>query len=78
MVLVRNLGAPGNPELAIGAIDEQGRITLNALAGLTGATPGHIEREAAHQRALIQRRRAQDRLGQPPTPLAGRWRDRAG
>lgn len=72
VVLVRKLGAPGNPELAIGAIDEQGRITLNALAGLTGATPGHIEREAAHQRALIQRRRAQYRPGQPPTPLAGR------
>src|SRR5512139_2206216 len=34
VVLVRKLGAPGNPELAIGAIDEQGRVSLNEYAAV--------------------------------------------
>ena len=29
MILVRKLGAPGNPEHAIGAVDERGSVLLN-------------------------------------------------
>lgn len=32
VVLVRKLGAPESPELAIGAIDERGNVLLNANA----------------------------------------------
>jgi predicted phosphoribosyltransferase len=39
VVLTRKLGAPGNPELAIGAVDETGWVYVSEYAGETGATP---------------------------------------
>lgn len=75
VVLVRKIGAPGNPELALGAIDEHGRIVLtefaqaNANAGLAGAD--HLRRESERQLALIRERRARYRPGQA-SAIAGR------
>nr|WP_290666118.1 phosphoribosyltransferase family protein [Ardenticatena sp.] len=53
----RKLGAPGNPELAIGAMTERGHLILNeeALASLH-VPPDYIEREAKRQLAEIERR----------------------
>ena len=48
VVLSRKLGAPGNPELAIGAIAEDGSIELDEhVVAATGATSQYIETEKA-------------------------------
>lgn len=72
VVLVRKLGAPFNPELAIGAVDERGTIVLNEHAGWAGGTEDYVRHEAERQLALIRERRAHYRPGQTPVALAGR------
>ena len=58
VLVVRKLGAPHNPELAIGAIGPNGVISLDqdVLRALQGVPPDYIEREAASQMAEIERR----------------------
>lgn len=72
VVLVRKLGAPGNPEFAIGAVDEQGAVMLGEYAARAGANHAYVQREAQRQLALIRERRATYRPGQPSLALAGR------
>jgi predicted phosphoribosyltransferase/predicted alpha/beta-hydrolase family hydrolase len=72
VVLVRKLGAPMNPELAIGSIDEEGRVELSAHAALSGANSAYVERESRRQLDLIRERRLRYREGRPVIPLAGR------
>jgi putative phosphoribosyl transferase len=43
VVLVRKLGAPGNPQYAIGAVDESGWAYVTGAAERAGATPRYIE-----------------------------------
>jgi putative phosphoribosyl transferase len=57
VVLVRKLGAPGNPEYAIGAIDESGCSYLNPDAAWVAASPEYIERERQAQLATMRERR---------------------
>lgn len=57
VVLVRKLRAPRQPELAIGAIDENGNVRLNETASLTGGSPDYVRREAQHQFDVIRTRR---------------------
>lgn len=56
VVLVHKLGSHWNPEYAIGAIDEQGRVTVTDAAE---ADPGWLERERSRRLAELQQRRAQ-------------------
>ncbi len=72
VVLVRKLGAPGNPEFAIGAIDETGWATLGPYAEMAGADPGYIERLKAQELATIRKRRAQYSPLHPPIDPQGR------
>lgn len=72
VVLVRKLGAPGNPELAIGAIDERGEVTLNENAGWVGADDSYVHRESDRQLALIRERSMRYRAGRPAQPVVGR------
>ncbi len=72
VVLVRKLGAPGNPEFAIGAIDETGWATLGPYAVMAGADAGYIERIKARELETIRRRRAQYSPLHPPIDPAGR------
>lgn len=72
VVLVRKLGAPLDPEFAIGAVDEQGAVTLGEHPGWAGATNGYVQREAQRQLELIRSRRQSYRPGRPATALAGR------
>jgi putative phosphoribosyl transferase len=66
VVIARKIGAPGNPELAVGAVAEDGDPYLKdeGLA-LTGASGAYITDEVARQRAEILRRRAWFRGGRP-------------
>jgi predicted phosphoribosyltransferase/predicted alpha/beta-hydrolase family hydrolase len=72
VILVRKLGAPGNPEFAIGAVDEQGLVMLNEHARWAGADTQYLDGEARRQLALIRERRLRYRPGHAPIPLAGR------
>ncbi|HBK54834.1 MAG TPA: phosphoribosyl transferase [Xanthomonadales bacterium] len=72
VVLVRKLPAPGNPEYAIGAVDEAGRWQLTAEAGRLGLDPDAIDREVARQHALLRQRRLRYSADQPPIPVRDR------
>lgn len=70
IVLSRKLGAPRNPELAIGAISEAGEVFLDQwIVSSTGADKKYIAEEAKHQSAEIVRRSKIFRKILPKTPL---------
>ena len=70
VVLVHKLGAPGNPEFAIGSVDESGRVALAEHTASLGIDPRFIEREAAAERELLRQRR--ERYGRPAANPKGR------
>lgn len=70
VVLVRKLGAPGNPELAIGSVSEDGRLYLGRYAGHCPAA--YIDEEKAAQLEVLRRRRRQYTSVRPPVDPAGR------
>lgn len=57
LVLVRKLGAPGNPEFAVGAVDEGGQVSLNPGAEAY-VDEAYVAAEVARQREVLRRRRA--------------------
>lgn len=72
VVLVHKLGAPGNPEFAVGAVDERGSVWLAPHAASAGANAAYVERESARQLAQIRERRQRYRGGAPSLDAAGR------
>lgn len=72
VVLVRKLGAPGNAEFAIGAIDETGWAYVGPYADMAGATGGRLEEIKARELETIRRRRAQYSPLRPPLNPEGR------
>jgi predicted phosphoribosyltransferase len=72
VVLVRKLRAPGNPELAVGAVDETGWTYVAEHAAGSGATPAYLEREIREQTELLRRRRALYTPARAPAALTGR------
>ncbi|MEE8186395.1 MAG: phosphoribosyltransferase [Nitrososphaerales archaeon] len=57
IIVPRKIGAPGHPELAIGAIAEDGAIHLNQqIIESLGIEDGYIREESARQIAEIKRR----------------------
>ncbi len=66
VVLVRKLRAPGNPEFAIGSIDESGWTYLADYAGQFVHDPQYIEAEKAAQLKTMQERRKQYTPIRPP------------
>jgi putative phosphoribosyl transferase len=73
IVLSRKLGAPGQPELAMGALAEDGTVFLNESVVRSLVVSGDdIEQEKAFQLAEIQRRKKLIRSVLPRTTLTGR------
>lgn len=72
VVLVRKIGAPGNPEFAIGAVDESGWSYLADYAPQAGGSEAYIAAETRAQQAVMARRRAQYTPVRPPIDPAGR------
>jgi len=73
IVLSRKLSAPWNPELAIGAISEDGKLFLNKmLLSRVGAESMYIQQEKARQLAEIEHRTALYRGIHPKVLLEGR------
>lgn len=73
ILAVRKLGAPGNPELGVGALAEDGTVVLDpesaAMLGMTGTLLGAtLERESIE----LDRRVERYRDGRPPIQVAGR------
>jgi len=72
VVMVRKIGAPYNPEFALGAVDESGWVYRNPWAGDAPAVQRHIEAESKVQLDVLRRRRAQYTPGRAPVDPAGR------
>jgi len=73
LIVVRKLGAPGNPELGVGAVAEGGVTILNdALILRLGVTAAELEEIAAREHAELGRRREAYRGGGEPGSLEGR------
>ncbi len=72
VVLVRKLRAPGNPEFAIGAVDESGWTYLGDYAGRVGGSSQYIEAEKETQLRVMRERRASYTPIRPPHDPAGR------
>lgn len=72
VVLVHKLGAPGQPELAIGSVDEHGNVYLSAVARELRISDPEIEREKNTQVRMLQMRRQQYSPIHPPVDPADR------
>ncbi len=72
VVLVRKLRAPGNPEFAIGSVDESGWVYLADYTATTGADETYIRNEVVAQLETIRRHRIQYTPVRPPLDPAGR------
>ncbi len=72
VVLVRKLRAPGNPEFAIGAVDESGWTYLADYAGRVAGSSHYIEAEKEEQLKVMHERRASYTPVRPPLDPAGR------
>jgi putative phosphoribosyl transferase len=70
VVLVRKLRAPGQPELAIGAIDESGTVLEGRYFDI--ATQGYLREEVRTQLELLRMRRTQYTKTRAPVDPAGR------
>ncbi len=72
VVLVRKLRAPGQPELAIGSVDESGWVYLADFAEVYGGSSDYIESEKRVQMETIRQRRVQYTPIRPPVSPSGR------
>ena len=72
VVLVRKLGAPYNPEFAVGSIGESGKVFIAEYAKNAGADSRYLAEEAKRQMATIQRRRIQYNTVHEPVSISGR------
>jgi len=72
IIVPRKIGAPGNPEFAIGAVTEEGGIIVNKEAVVTYGIPRvYIEAEALKERMEGARRLQEYRGGRPRLDLTG-------
>lgn len=71
VVIPRKLGAPGNPELGVGAIAPGVRVVDRAMTRALGISDGYVDQEARRQEAEIERRVGAYREGKPPADLDG-------
>ena len=72
VALVRKLRAPGQPEFAVGAIDETGWAYVADYARSVGADESYLAREKATQLAVLAERRASYTPARPPIDPADR------
>jgi putative phosphoribosyl transferase len=75
IVLVRKIGVPEQPELALGAVTDGAAPQVlidEELAAAFAVDPAYIAAETGVLLAEIERRRRVYRGGRPPVPIAGR------
>ncbi len=72
VVVVRKLGAPRQPELALGAVGESGvRLVDDALVRACGVTAEELAGVERREAETVERQVATWRGERPPVPLAG-------
>ena len=73
VVVVRKLGVPAQPEVAMGAVGEGGVEVVDwDLVRRAGVTPDELRQVEARERAVVAARAAELRGGRPPLDLIGR------
>ena len=72
VVVPRKIGAPGNPELAVGAVADGVQALDEPAIRRLGLDMAAVRDEVARQTAEVARRTAAYRRGLPPLKLAGR------
>jgi predicted phosphoribosyltransferase len=72
VVIPRKVGAPGNPELGLGAVAEGVEVLDQRLLDVLGVTEGYLRREVAAQQEELRRRAEVYRGGRAPVDLAGK------
>lgn len=72
VVIPRKVGAPGNPELGLGAIAPGVRVLDERIIARLGVPSEYLEREIERQEAEIERRAEAYRRGRPPVDVAGK------
>lgn len=71
--IVRKLGAPYQPELAMGAIAEGGELYLDpGLVAIAGASEAEVSELVAQKSAEVEARRRRFRRGRPPPEVKGK------
>lgn len=73
VLVVRKLGLPSRPEVAMGAIGEEGaEVVDDGIVGRGGVTPDEFAAVLSRERAELESRVRRFRGDRPPLPLAGR------
>ena len=73
VILVRKLGVPAQPELAMGALGEDGvRVIDQGQIARTRVTARELARVEDRERAELERRAERYRGDRPPAPVEGR------
>jgi putative phosphoribosyl transferase len=72
VVVPRKIGAPGNPELGLGAVAPGVRVLDERLVHSLRVTPDYLEREIAAQEREIERRERAYRQGRPSVDVRGK------
>lgn len=73
VIVVRKLGVPFRPELAMGAIGEDGaRVLDDEVIAASGVTPEELAAVEARERVELERRARRFRAGRPRLDLTGR------
>lgn len=73
VLVVRKLGAPGNPEFAVGAIGEDGVVVVDDdVRRRLRISPAELECAIVEQRRELDRRALLYRGGRPRVPISGR------
>lgn len=75
VLLVRKIGAPGQPEFGLGAVVDgaEPQVVMDEeIVRLVDPPPGYVEQEVERQLAEIERRRRLYVGARPPLSLAGR------
>lgn len=72
VIFPRKVGAPGNPELAIGAVTETGEGVFNEdLIQLLGVPQSYVQKEVEKEKNVAQHRLEAYRKVRPKIPLKG-------
>jgi putative phosphoribosyl transferase len=72
VIVPRKIGAPGNPEFAIGAVTQDGSIVLDEkILRYLNISDDYIDAEAKVQKKEIERRLEEYREGRSPAELKG-------
>lgn len=73
VIVVRKLGVPSQPELAMGAVGEDGvRVLNDDVIRVARVTPEQLDSVVARERAEVERRAAEFRRGRPSVALRDR------